>query len=39
MKARLTLPAKQANSHGCVVDMEVFELCLLKNELSLLSET
>ena len=39
MKARFTLPSKQAKSHGCVVDMEVFQLCLLKNELSLLSET
>ena len=39
MKARPTVPSKQANSHGCVVDMEVFQLCLLKNELSVLSET
>ena len=39
MKARLTLPSKQANSHGCVVYMEVFQLCLLKNELLVLSET
>ena len=28
MKARFTLPSKQANSHGCVVDMEVFQLGL-----------
>ena len=39
MKARFTFPSKQANSRGCVVDMEVFQLGLLKNELSVLSET
>ena len=38
MKARFTLLSKQANSRGCVVDMEVFQLGLLKNELSVLSE-
>ena len=39
MKARFTLPSEQASSHECVVDMEVFQLCLFKKELSVLSET
>ena len=39
VKARFTLLSKQAISRGYVVDMDVFQLGLLKRELSVLSET
>ena len=39
VKARFTILSKQAISCGYVVDMDVFQLGLLKKELSVLSET
>ena len=39
VKARFTLLSKQAISRGYVVDMDVFQLGLLKKELLVLIET
>ena len=39
VKARFTLLSTQAIRRGYVVDMDVFQLGLLKKELSVLSET
>lgn len=39
MKTRFTVLSKQAISRGYVVKMDVFQLGLLKKELSVLSET
>ena len=39
VKARFTILSKQAISCGYVVDMDVFQLGLLKKELSVLIET